>query len=188
LGYAVLGLLATEPRTGYELAQRMKAPIGWMWSAQHSQIYPELARLTETGLVRSTVIPGPGPRDTKRYQITTAGRRSLAAWADSPITEVMRSELMLRVRVLWLVSPDRARLFLEQQRQHQLDRLRVYAAEEADFARHGDAVSDPSSSLFFAYATLRFGIGRATQALAWCDWLLEQLAIAVDPIALGAQS
>jgi DNA-binding PadR family transcriptional regulator len=176
LGYAILGLLATKPRTGYELSLRMRAPIGYMWTAQHSQIYPELARLAQAKLVRSTVIRGRGPRDTKRYRITAAGRRSLEAWADSPISEVMRSELMLRVRALWLVSPERARTFIEGQRQVYLDRLQTYAEEEADFARSADEVADPSTPEFFAYATLRYGLSRVTAAVDWCDWLLDQLS------------
>src|SRR5215218_6334261 len=49
LGYAILGLLAVEPLTGYQLAQRMRAPIGYMWTAGHSQIYPELAKLLGDG-------------------------------------------------------------------------------------------------------------------------------------------
>ena len=35
LGYAILGLLAAKPRTGYDLARLMRAPIGYMWTAQH---------------------------------------------------------------------------------------------------------------------------------------------------------
>ena len=70
LGYAILGLLAAQPRTGYDLARLMRTPIGYKWTAHHSQIYPELARLEGEGLVAATVINGPGPRDTKRYEIT----------------------------------------------------------------------------------------------------------------------
>jgi DNA-binding PadR family transcriptional regulator len=116
LGYAILGLLAVEPLTGYQVAQRMRAPIGYMWTATHSQIYPELAKMQAGGLVRAAVIPGRGPRDTKQYTITAAGRAALQTWVDSPLTELARSELMLRVRSLWLVSPERTRAFIVEQR------------------------------------------------------------------------
>ncbi len=52
LGYAVLGLLAREPASGYDLTRRMQAWIGFFWRAPHSRIYPELARLEAGGLVR----------------------------------------------------------------------------------------------------------------------------------------
>ena len=71
LGYAILGLLAKEPRTGYQIARAMNRPIGYIWTARHSQIYPELASLEADGLVRHAVVDGRGPRETKRYEITT---------------------------------------------------------------------------------------------------------------------
>lgn len=181
LGYAILGLLATQPRTGYDLARRMKTPIGYMWTAQHSQIYPELARLEADQLVRSTVIAGPGPRDTKRYRITAAGRRALQAWVDSPLDEVARSEFMLRIRSLWLLSPERARAFIVKQQRRYLGRLEVYAEEEASFALEPGDPTDPSTPTFAEYATLRYGIMRAHDTIAWCDWLLEQLTDSARP-------
>src|SRR5690606_24488121 len=60
LGFALLSLLTRGPATGYDLAQRMKAPIGHFWTAKHSQIYPELARLAEAGHVRVRSGAGPG--------------------------------------------------------------------------------------------------------------------------------
>ena len=143
LGYAILGLLAAQPRTGYDLARLMRTPIGYMWTAHHSQIYPELARLEGEGLVAATVIDGPGPRDTKRYEITPAGWHALQDWVDSPLSQVARSEFMLRIRGLWLLPPERARAFLLEQREWHESRLATFAMEEATFVLEGDAVDDP---------------------------------------------
>ncbi|HEY3085299.1 MAG TPA: PadR family transcriptional regulator [Candidatus Dormibacteraeota bacterium] len=49
LGYAILGLLARQSLSGYDLARRLRRPIGFYWTARHSQIYPELRRLTALG-------------------------------------------------------------------------------------------------------------------------------------------
>jgi DNA-binding PadR family transcriptional regulator len=175
LGYAILGLLAAQPRTGYDLARLMRTPIGYMWTAHHSQIYPELARLEGEALVAATVIDGPGPRDTKRYEITPAGWHVLQDWVDSPLSEVARSEFMLRIRGLWLLPPERARAFLLKQREWYASRLATYAMEEATFLLEDDAVDDPTSYLFAEYATLRYGIMRVRETIAWCDWLLDRL-------------
>ena len=188
LAYALLGVLSTRTLTGYQLAQRMRAPIGYMWTAQHSQIYPELAKLSAAGLVRFTVISGRGPRDTKLYQLTDVGRDALAAWADSPLPpEAPRNELLLRIRTLWLVSPERAVAFVEQQRQRYLHRLAVLTQEGAEFA--GDDLLGPWHPEVFAHATLRYGLGQTRAALEWSDWLLEQLragAAAVEAAAITA--
>ncbi len=52
MGYAILGLLAREALSGYDLSSRMRAPVGYFWEARHSQIYPELARLAADGKVQ----------------------------------------------------------------------------------------------------------------------------------------
>lgn len=174
LSYALLGALSTKPRTGWELSQHMKAPLAQMWSAKHSQIYPELNRLANHGMINGTIIAGRGPRDTKRYTITAAGKRVLAQWADSPLTaEVPRSELMLRIRALWLTSPERAIAFVTAQQQLFLDRYSTLIEEKNGFAP--DDVMTADHPEFFAYATLQYGLERTRAALGWCDWLLEQL-------------
>lgn len=177
LGYAILGLLARKPRTGYEIARSMAAPIGYMWTANHSQIYPELATLESNGLVRHRVIEGPGPRDTKRYSLTAQGRSALRQWVDSPLPEQpARSELMLRVRCLWLIAPERARTFIGEVRQRHVERLARYRDEEPAFEEEGPAVDDPGSPVFAAHATLAWGISYEQHLVDWCDWLLERLA------------
>ncbi|MEI7555999.1 PadR family transcriptional regulator, partial [Candidatus Chlorohelix sp.] len=73
LGYALMGMLADEPRTGYDLAQLMKQQVGYFWSAKHSQIYPELARLESEGLVTFEVIEQQDRPHKKLYHITPSG-------------------------------------------------------------------------------------------------------------------
>lgn len=59
LKYAILGLLMRSPVTGYDIAKEFGDGLGCFWSAKHSQIYPELKRLTDDGLIQfRTVIQG----------------------------------------------------------------------------------------------------------------------------------
>jgi DNA-binding PadR family transcriptional regulator len=176
LGYAMLGLVALEPRTGYEIAQRMKAPIGYMWTAQHSQVYTELARLTRSGYLTATVVAGRGPHEVKRYTITSSGRQALDSWVDAPLVESPRNELLLRMRSLWLISPDRALHFLAAQRHLHVDRLSVYRDQELSFAPDLDDLDDPTSPAFGEYSTLRYGISRMEMTIAWLDWLAERIS------------
>ena len=75
LGYAILALLARQPGTGYELSARARRPLGYFWSARHSQVYPELQKLLDAGLVSFSPAPGPGPLDKKVYSLTRARAR-----------------------------------------------------------------------------------------------------------------
>ena len=56
LKYAILGLLSREDMTGYDIAKIFNAELANFWNAKHSQIYPELKRLTEEGLVTFHVV------------------------------------------------------------------------------------------------------------------------------------
>jgi DNA-binding PadR family transcriptional regulator len=176
LGYAILALLARQPSTGYQLSRAMQRPVGYFWAARHSQIYPELAELEGEGLVRSRVIEGPGPRDTKRYSITAAGRNALRTWLDSPLPDqAPRDELMLRVWSLWLLPPDRARRLIAAVRDRLQAELDILVMEEEDFQTMPDAIIDPGNSAFGEYATLRWGLARRRAFIDWCDWLLDRL-------------
>ena len=182
LGFAILGELARQPLTGYDLARRMAVPIGYMWTASHSQIYSELAALQVDRAVRARVIDGPGPRDTKRYTITARGRRMLAQWVDSPLPAApVRSELMLRVRSFWLISPERAQAFIEGVLLDHEQRLAVLTDEERDFAENAYPIDDPSSWAFGAYATVQAGLTGQRAMIAWCRWLLGRLDDAAQP-------
>lgn len=172
LGHALLGLLVREPLTGYDLAARMRTPIGYFWTAGHSQIYPELQRLAEDGLVASEVIDGPGPRPTRRHHITEAGRTALRSWITSPIDlEPSRSEFLLRVYCLWLVEPAPGSTLVSEYRAKHVARLAQYERE------HADLLPEPASGTpgFASYATLRAGISYERHVVGYCDWLLEEL-------------
>jgi DNA-binding PadR family transcriptional regulator len=182
LGYALLGLLARKPRTGYELTQALREPIGYYWAASHSQVYPELARLEARGWVRYQIIDGPGPRDTKRYAITAVGRRALATWAATPPPpERSRNELLLKVYSLWLADPAAARAMIAAEREQHSAMLARYEnlaaeVEQADLA-------DMDAPLFFDYATLRRGLSFERHVIAWCDWLAAALDRRTEPAA-----
>ena len=106
LGFALLSLLTRGPATGYELSQRMKAPIGHFWTAKHSQIYPELARLTELDWVTATEGEGPGPRAKKTYSMTRAGREALHDWLVQPPVSQPRSEVTLKAYAATVADPQ----------------------------------------------------------------------------------
>src|SRR5882757_1314748 len=83
LRYAILGYLSTAPGTGYDLARQFDAGLGWFWSANHSQIYPELRRMTEAGLIDREPIKVTANLDKFTYSITSKGRDELRRWAAS---------------------------------------------------------------------------------------------------------
>lgn len=177
LGNALLGLLARGPQTGYELSRRMKRPIGYFWTASHSQIYPELAALERDGLVSHRVIAGRGPRDTKRYRITAAGRRALAGWvATAYEPSPPKDDFMLRVYSLWTVDRAAARTLVEGARVRHEETIAEYLRQRAAIeVEYGGPPTEPDTPAFCDYATLRRGLSYERQAKSWCDWMLTAL-------------
>ncbi len=103
LRYAVLGLLARRPSTGYELTQTFDRSLRTSWHARHSQIYPELAKLEAADLAE---VVGRGARRSKTYAITAAGRAELRRWlVEAQPDRSQRSESGLRLFLTPLLDP-----------------------------------------------------------------------------------
>jgi PadR family transcriptional regulator AphA len=81
LRHALLAILAAKPMTGYDLVKYFDGTVAYLWSAPHSQIYPELRRMERDGLLDVEVVPR-GERAEKRvYVINDAGRAELHEWS-----------------------------------------------------------------------------------------------------------
>ena len=95
--YAILGLLAIQPWTTYELAQQMERSLKSYWPRAQSRIYEEPKRLAALGLAKAT--PGQvGRRSRTVYSITASGRKALRAWLAEPGDgPVMEFEALLKV-------------------------------------------------------------------------------------------
>ena len=157
---SLLGFLHEGPMSGYELAATAQGVIGDFWSLTQSQIYRELAWMSEAGLVA----PGErGARERRPYTLTDAGRRAFADWADRPPgPATIRHPLLLAVSFGRHIPQDRLASFLRQHQIAHAERLRTYEAQARDIEAIPAEDRDP-----FRSATLTFGIAyeRAVQ-----DW------------------
>jgi DNA-binding PadR family transcriptional regulator len=130
LRYALLGMLAAKPGTGYEITRRFDLSLSNAWHASHSQIYPELGRLEEEGLAE---VVGTGARNSRTYGVTAAGREELRRW----LVEVepkrnVRNESAVRWFLIMLLEPADRRVALEREldsMQRELAALRALAAD-----------------------------------------------------------
>ena len=52
--YVILGILGKRPMSGYEIKQFVDHSTRFFWAACYGQIYPELQRLAEAGLIRAS--------------------------------------------------------------------------------------------------------------------------------------
>ena len=178
LGFALLGVLARDSLSGYDLALQFKRGLGPFWHARHSQIYPELARLEAAGLVTHERIEQRDRPDKKVFEITGRGVDALSKWVSSPIdVSQIRDELTLRAYSVWLADAARAAaLFADQAAQHRAQ-LAQYEAVRAEMERTcGPRLNQPDSPEFASYATLRRGLLYEAELAEWCGWLANALA------------
>jgi DNA-binding PadR family transcriptional regulator len=177
LGRAILGLLSREALSGYDLTRRMRERVGFFWSARHSQIYPELARLEGQGMVTHRVVEQSDRPDKKVYEITEAGVEALKEWVTSPFEpKGTRDEMVLRAYSIWLADPEKAvALFREQERKHK-EQLQKYEEIEAWMRKEwGGDLERSDSPSFASYAALRRGIIYERGSVEWCRWVADSL-------------
>lgn len=170
LGYALLGLLARAPRSGYDLIRLMERPVGFFWHARRSQIYPELARLEAEGLVVHEVVAQHQRPDKKVYSITETGLRALRAWVVGPVhMPADRDEFMLKVFSIWLADREQALAFIRDYEAQHAERLALYERERREMeSTHGEALRDVTSPSFASFATLLRGLEYERGYVAWC--------------------
>jgi DNA-binding PadR family transcriptional regulator len=162
LGHALLGLLSSDELTGYELMQAFDRSLAHVWSASHSQIYPELAKLQSAGLIHHTES---GPRGSKRYSATDEGRAGVKRWLEQPPQpETVRSERLLRVFFLWMLRPDDARAYLRAEAARHREQLANYDA----IAEHIPADADDATC--WSRISLEAGIRYERAMAEWADW------------------
>jgi len=75
----ILGMLRLGAETGYEIKRAIDLSTRFFWSASFGQIYPELRRLEERGLVKARPDPRGGLKRTS-YQLTKTGESTLHDW------------------------------------------------------------------------------------------------------------
>jgi DNA-binding PadR family transcriptional regulator len=111
--WAVLGILSFgRELTGYDIKNWSDAILHFFyWSPATSQIYTELRRLEDLGLVSSRTVARDEVRDKTVYAITPIGTEALRSWQATVDAEapVLKHGVLLRIWLGHLAEPDRLR-------------------------------------------------------------------------------
>jgi DNA-binding PadR family transcriptional regulator len=169
--YVILGMVRDEPRSGYEIKAMVDDTTRFFWAASYGQIYPELKRLSEAGLIEGVDSPTGGRRRTV-YEITADGEEELNAWLrQPPVTHEMREEGLLKLFFANALPREEA---VEILRSMRADRLAVSKQLRAmqPMAQEKD---DP-----FPLMVLGGGIEFTEWFADWCERMEAQL---LDPPA-----
>jgi DNA-binding PadR family transcriptional regulator len=167
LRIAALGLLAQEPGSGWDLLKHFEKSMANVWPATQSQLYGELNRLAEAGLIEVSDI---GPRGRKEYRITDAGRAELRRWVATPQDDPpFRSAGLLRVFLLGEVPQEQARahvVAMEAHAEAEVKRLEGLR-DSIDWAGE--------DGLFYGRAALEYGLRMKAMEADWARWLVNAI-------------
>lgn len=163
----MLGLLAEEPASGYDLMRRFESSLANVWPATQSQVYGELAKLSDGGWV---TVSAEGPRGRKEYAITHDGRAELRRWLLEEAPQLnRRNAILLRVFFLGRVSPDEARAFFDRG-VHNMSRYE----DELRAVERDTEWEDTQVSLYGRIA-LEWGLRFTAMHREWATWAAAQV-------------
>jgi PadR family transcriptional regulator, regulatory protein AphA len=164
--YVVLGMIATGRRSGYAMSRTAKEATRHFWAASDGQIYPQLKKLSDDGLIVGER-ESQGGRERVVYSLTDEGRAALDAWLNSGARAhyELRDEGLLRL------------FFAEELSVAQL-RAQIHAmrTRHERALEHLEDLRPRSGDLACAHLTLRYGLDLHAFSIDWYDRLDADLA------------
>ncbi|MFF7972413.1 helix-turn-helix transcriptional regulator [Streptomyces sp. NPDC007905] len=178
LKYAVLAALLEGEASGYELSKVFDVSLANFWPATPQQLYRELERLAQDGLVEARTVQQERRPNKRMFTLTEAGRSQLRSFAAEPPKRptAVRDELLIKIQALDGGDPEVIRALIEERRgwaRGKLDRYervreRLLAGRtEEEYLRTADRIGP--------YLTLMAGIAFEEENLRWCARVLEVL-------------
>jgi DNA-binding PadR family transcriptional regulator len=141
---AILGLLATRPRHGYELHDAFEAMVGGEqnWDIKPAQVYTTLSRLEKQGLVVEDRIEQAGGPEKYIYAMTDAGLNELRNWFAEPVEgDHLRDEFFLKLMLAISVEEGDPRKVIYIQRANLYQELHSITGQRSQI--------DPKSELAY---------------------------------------
>lgn len=176
LKYAVLAALLEGEASGYELSKLFDISFANFWPATPQQLYRELERLAQDGLVEARFVQQERRPNKRMFTLTEAGRADLRAFAAEPPRRptAIRDELLIKVQAM--EDPETARALVEERRgwaRGKLDRYERVRERLLDGRTEEEYLRD--AERIGPYLTLLAGISFEEENLRWCDRVLAVL-------------
>lgn len=174
--HAVLALLDHGPSYGYELKGEFEAAVGPQWGELNiGHLYQVLDRLVRDGLAAKRDVPQSDRPDKVVYRITSAGRRELAKWLETPhVRTGYRDDFFLKLVAAARLGPEPLERLLRLQRETYLNELATLKQLQAK------RIDDEIVALLLqaAQLTAEAGLRLVDTATERSEHLLESVATA----------
>lgn len=162
---AVLGMVAIGASSGYEIKRAAELSLRFFWALGPPQIYAELQRLEEAGLLKGTDAAR-GQRQRRTFTVTRNGRAALKRWLQQsePGVLEMRDPELLRLFFSDALDPEGV------SERFAVIRERSQAALD-QFSREILPAAERTQEAGFALPreVAQFGVDLHEFIVGWCD-------------------
>jgi DNA-binding PadR family transcriptional regulator len=183
LKHAVLAALLDGEATGYELAKRFDIATADYWSATSQQLYGELDRLAEQGLVSGRIVEQSRRPNKRVFRLTDSGLAELREFTARPTRPIaIRDELLVKLRAVDAGDPEVTAAAVRERLEYSRDKLELYdrmrerildGRSEQDFLESGERIGP--------YLTLMRGRSFEQENVRWMQSVLAILAAQSEP-------
>ncbi len=168
LRFIVLALLSKQPNTGYGLGRLLHGPLCHLWDARLQQIYSELGKLEERGLVEPERIALPNRPTKKIYSLTADGYEALDDWlAEPPAAAPPRDGLRMRMYCLERMPQHIALRQIDDQRQRHENKIHELRRRLGEAERSSPTSTTGLQQLGQVLA-LEASLAQEVAQAAWC--------------------
>ncbi len=170
----MLAALLEAESSGYDLAKSFDASVANFWMATPQQLYRELDRLAEEGLIQARVVHQERRPNKRVYSLTDAGRDAIQEFTSrAPKPCVIRDELAVKVLAADAGNAPAVRGFVAERLQWSTAKLQRY---ERFRARLLDGRSEEEylaeAERVGPYLTLLRGIAFEEENIRWAERVL----------------
>lgn len=175
---AILAALLEGEASGYDLAKEFDASVANFWTATAQQLYRELEKMADQGLVAARVVAQERRPNKRLFSLTDAGRAELYEYTTrQPKPTAVRDELLVQVQSIEAGDANAVRKAIEirqntaETKLKRYERLRDRLLEgkpEAEFLATATRIGP--------YLTLARGIAFEHENIRWCRFALEAIA------------
>ncbi|WP_428342093.1 PadR family transcriptional regulator [Mycobacterium sp.] len=166
---AVLAALLEGESSGYDLAKGFDASVANFWMATPQQLYRELERLADEGLIQARIVEQERRPNKRIFSLTEAGYAAIREFTGRPAkVSAIRDELLIKVQavdvgdaaaVLHLIGERRDRAEAKVQRYERLRSRILDGRSEEEFLATALRVGP--------YLTLMRGISYEEENVRW---------------------
>lgn len=177
LRHAILAALLEGEASGYDLAKIFDSSVANFWMATPQQLYRELDRMEDDGLVTARTVRQERRPDKRLFAPTDAGRRALHDFtAAPPRPGAMRDDLLVQLQAVDAGDADAVRRAVAERaegsraklaRYERLRDLLLNGRTEEEHIAHADRVGP--------YLTVLGGIAFEQQNIRWAERVLDVL-------------